>query len=80
VRWIAVTALDDQERVVVAFVGRQDEGVTVTEDWNVIGQRAGGEIGRRRQPIGWRVGKRPVSGRLGTRTAGPDSSCPQTSG
>ncbi|HEX4012163.1 MAG TPA: SfnB family sulfur acquisition oxidoreductase [Solirubrobacteraceae bacterium] len=38
--WIAVTALDDQERLVAAFVGREDDGVTVTEDWNVIGQRA----------------------------------------
>ena len=38
--WIAVTALDDADRLVVAFVGRDDPGVTVTEDWNVIGQRA----------------------------------------
>ena len=39
-RWIAVTALDDADRPVVAFVGRDDDGVTVTEDWDVIGQRA----------------------------------------
>ena len=39
-RWIAVTAIDDSERLVVAFVGREDEGVSVIEDWNVIGQRA----------------------------------------
>jgi SfnB family sulfur acquisition oxidoreductase len=38
--WIAVTALDDQDRLVVAFVAPDDEGVTVSEDWNVIGQRA----------------------------------------
>ncbi|HEX3975079.1 MAG TPA: SfnB family sulfur acquisition oxidoreductase [Solirubrobacteraceae bacterium] len=39
-RWIAVTALDEHDRLVVVFVGRRDEGVTVTEDWNVMGQRA----------------------------------------
>jgi SfnB family sulfur acquisition oxidoreductase len=39
-QWIAVTALDDHDRLVVAFVGRHDDGVTVTEDWNVMGQRA----------------------------------------
>ena len=39
-RWIAVTALDEHDRLVVVFVGRHDEGVTVTEDWNVMGQRA----------------------------------------
>jgi SfnB family sulfur acquisition oxidoreductase len=39
-QWIAVTALDEHDRLVVAFVGRHDEGVTVTEDWNVMGQRA----------------------------------------
>ncbi len=39
-RWIAVTALDERDRLVVVFVGRHDEGVTVTEDWNVMGQRA----------------------------------------
>jgi SfnB family sulfur acquisition oxidoreductase len=39
-RWIAVTALDEHDRLVVAFVGRHDDGVTVTEDWNVMGQRA----------------------------------------
>jgi len=39
-RWIAVTAIDDEERLVAAFVGRHDDGVTVGDDWNVIGQRA----------------------------------------
>jgi SfnB family sulfur acquisition oxidoreductase len=39
-RWIAVTALDEHDRLVVAFVGRDDDGVTVTEDWNVMGQRS----------------------------------------
>ena len=39
-RWIAVTALDERDRLVVVFVGRHDEGVAVTEDWNVMGQRA----------------------------------------
>ena len=39
-QWIAVTALDDHDRLVAVFVGRHDDGVTVTEDWNVMGQRA----------------------------------------
>jgi alkylation response protein AidB-like acyl-CoA dehydrogenase len=39
-QWIAVTALDDQDRLVAAFIRRHDDGVTLTEDWNVIGQRA----------------------------------------
>jgi SfnB family sulfur acquisition oxidoreductase len=39
-RWIAVTALNDEGRLVVAFVGRHDEGVSVDEDWNAMGQRA----------------------------------------
>jgi alkylation response protein AidB-like acyl-CoA dehydrogenase len=39
-QWIAVTALDEHERLVVAFVGRHDDGVTVTEDLSVMGQRA----------------------------------------
>jgi SfnB family sulfur acquisition oxidoreductase len=38
--WIAITALDDDGQLVVAFVRRESEGVTVGEDWNVIGQRA----------------------------------------
>ena len=39
-RWIAVTAMDERDRLVVAFVDRDDEGVTVLDDWNVMGQRA----------------------------------------
>ena len=39
-QWIAVTALDEHDRLVVAYVGRHDDGVTVTEDWNVMGQRS----------------------------------------
>ena len=38
--WIAITALDDDGRLVAAFVRRESDGVTVDEDWNVIGQRA----------------------------------------
>jgi SfnB family sulfur acquisition oxidoreductase len=38
--WIAITALDDDGQLVAAFVRRESEGVTVDEDWNVIGQRA----------------------------------------
>ena len=39
-QWISVTALDESDRLVVAYVGRRDDGVTVTEDWDVMGQRA----------------------------------------
>jgi alkylation response protein AidB-like acyl-CoA dehydrogenase len=38
--WIAITALNDEEQLVAVFVRREAEGVTVDEDWNVIGQRA----------------------------------------
>jgi SfnB family sulfur acquisition oxidoreductase len=39
-RWIAVSALDDLDRVVLAFVARDAPGVTLGEDWNTMGQRA----------------------------------------
>jgi SfnB family sulfur acquisition oxidoreductase len=39
-RWIGVTALDDDGQLVAAIVGRDDDGVTLTEDWNTMGQRA----------------------------------------
>ena len=39
-RWIAVSALDDQDRLVLAFVSRDADGVTLDEDWNTMGQRA----------------------------------------
>jgi SfnB family sulfur acquisition oxidoreductase len=39
-RWIGVTALDDQDRLVLAFVPREAEGVSLDEDWNTMGQRA----------------------------------------
>jgi SfnB family sulfur acquisition oxidoreductase len=38
--WIAVSALDERDRVVLAFVPREAAGVTLTDDWNVMGQRA----------------------------------------
>jgi SfnB family sulfur acquisition oxidoreductase len=38
--WIAVSALDENDRLVLAFVGRDADGVTVDRDWDVIGQRA----------------------------------------
>jgi alkylation response protein AidB-like acyl-CoA dehydrogenase len=38
--WIAITALDDDEQLVAAFVRREAERVAVDEDWNVIDQRA----------------------------------------
>ena len=39
-QWIAVNATGEQEKPVLAFVGREDEGVSVLEDWSAIGQRA----------------------------------------
>jgi alkylation response protein AidB-like acyl-CoA dehydrogenase len=38
--WIAVSALDESGRLVLAFVPRDVPGVTVDTDWDVIGQRA----------------------------------------
>ena len=39
-RWIGVSALDDEDRLVLAFVERDAPGVTVGDDWDVMGQRA----------------------------------------
>jgi SfnB family sulfur acquisition oxidoreductase len=39
-RWIGVTALDEADRLVLAFVDRHAPGVTIDEDWDVMGQRA----------------------------------------
>jgi SfnB family sulfur acquisition oxidoreductase len=39
-RWIGVSALDDDDRLVLAFVERHAPGVTIDEDWDVMGQRA----------------------------------------
>jgi SfnB family sulfur acquisition oxidoreductase len=39
-RWIGVSALDDDGRLVLAFVERDAPGATFTEDWDVMGQRA----------------------------------------
>jgi SfnB family sulfur acquisition oxidoreductase len=39
-RWIGVSALDDDDHVILAFVERDAEGVHVGDDWNVMGQRA----------------------------------------
>jgi SfnB family sulfur acquisition oxidoreductase len=39
-RWIAVSALDEQDRLVLAFVRRDADGVVLDVDWNVMGQRA----------------------------------------
>jgi SfnB family sulfur acquisition oxidoreductase len=38
--WLAVSAVDDEERLVLVFVPRAAPGVTLTDDWNVMGQRA----------------------------------------
>jgi SfnB family sulfur acquisition oxidoreductase len=38
--WIAVTALDDRDRLVLAFVERTAGGVSLDDDWDVMGQRA----------------------------------------
>jgi alkylation response protein AidB-like acyl-CoA dehydrogenase len=39
-RWIAVSALGDDDRLVAAIVPRDAPGVTVDTDWDVLGQRA----------------------------------------
>jgi SfnB family sulfur acquisition oxidoreductase len=39
-RWIGVSALDDDGRLVLSFVDRDAPGVTVDDDWDVMGQRA----------------------------------------
>jgi alkylation response protein AidB-like acyl-CoA dehydrogenase len=39
-RWIGVSALDERDQLVLAFVPRDADGVEVDEDWNVMGQRA----------------------------------------
>jgi SfnB family sulfur acquisition oxidoreductase len=39
-RWIGVSALDDAGHLVLAFVERDARGVTVDDDWDVMGQRA----------------------------------------
>ncbi len=37
--WIPVAALDDDDRLVLAYVPRQAAGVEVLADWNAMGQR-----------------------------------------
>jgi SfnB family sulfur acquisition oxidoreductase len=39
-QWIGVSALDDDGQLVLAFVERAAGGVQLTDDWNVMGQRA----------------------------------------
>jgi SfnB family sulfur acquisition oxidoreductase len=39
-RWIGVSSLDDDGHLVLVFVDRDAPGVTVDDDWNVMGQRA----------------------------------------
>lgn len=39
-RWLGVSALDDDGRLVLAFVERDADGVQIDDDWNVMGQRA----------------------------------------
>jgi len=38
--WIAVSALDDDGRLALAFVRRDASGVTLDHDWDTMGQRA----------------------------------------
>jgi SfnB family sulfur acquisition oxidoreductase len=38
--WIPVAALDEHERLVLAYVPKDAEGVRVLDDWNAMGQRA----------------------------------------
>ena len=39
-QWIPVYAIDDEKRIVVAYVERDAPGVEVTDDWTAMGQRA----------------------------------------
>jgi SfnB family sulfur acquisition oxidoreductase len=39
-RWIGVSAIDHDGRLVLAFVERDAPGVSVDDDWDVMGQRA----------------------------------------
>lgn len=39
-RWLAASALDPDDRLVLAFVERDAPGVTIDEDWAAMGQRA----------------------------------------
>jgi SfnB family sulfur acquisition oxidoreductase len=39
-RWIGVSALDQDGHLVLAFVEKDAPGVTIDDDWNVMGQRA----------------------------------------
>lgn len=39
-RWLAASALDADDRVVLVFVDRDAPGVSITEDWPAMGQRA----------------------------------------
>lgn len=37
--WIPVTALNEEEKMVIAFVKRGSKGLTVVDDWSGVGQR-----------------------------------------
>jgi SfnB family sulfur acquisition oxidoreductase len=39
-QWLPVAAIDDEERLVLAYVPRSAPGVEVLDDWNSLGQRA----------------------------------------
>lgn len=38
--WLPVAAIDDDGRLVLAYVSRQASGVELLDDWNALGQRA----------------------------------------
>ncbi|HEY9154158.1 MAG TPA: SfnB family sulfur acquisition oxidoreductase [Opitutaceae bacterium] len=38
--WLPVAAIDDQGRLVIAYVPKSAEGVEVQDDWNALGQRS----------------------------------------
>ena len=38
--WLPVAAIDDEERLVLAYVPRSAAGVEVQDDWNALGQRS----------------------------------------
>lgn len=38
--WLPVAAIDDEQRLVLAYVPRETPGVELLDDWNALGQRA----------------------------------------
>jgi len=56
--WIPVAALDEKERLILAYVRRQAPGVQVLTDWNAMGQRVTfSPRSKCRRNRSWRTGK-----------------------